>query len=103
MPNCEHEYEFAARLQAVEDRTRGNAKRLDKLEGLTETVHELAKAMAVMAEKQMQTAEGVDTLCVKVDALERQPAKQWHSLVEKIITVAVGCIVGFIFGQIGIV
>ena len=100
---CEHEYEFATRLKEVEDRSRGNAKRLERLEGLTETVHELAKAMAVMAEKQMQTAESVDQLCVKVDALEQVPVTKWNGLVEKILMVVVGAIVGFMLKQIGIV
>lgn len=100
---CEHEVEFAQKLAELEARGRSNTKRLDKLEELTEVVHELATTMKLMAEKQERTAETVDRLDAKLTTIEQEPAKRWRAVVEKIVMTTVAAIVGFVLAQIGIV
>lgn len=99
---CEHEVEFAQRLAEVDARCRSNTKRLDRLEELTETVHNLAVTMKLMAEKQERTAEVVDRLDRKITNIEQEPAKRWKAVVEKVILTIVAAIVGFALAQIGI-
>ena len=72
--NYEHEVEFAQKLAEVDARAKSNTKRLDKVEALTEVVHELATTMKLMAEKQERTAKTVERLdkkCLWLRLLER--------------------------------
>ena len=101
--NCEHEVEFAQQLAEVKARAESNTKRLNKLEELTEVVHELATTMKLMAEKQERTAETVERLDSKLTAIEQEPAKRWKAVVEKIIVTVVAALVGFVMAKLGIV
>ena len=98
----EHDVEFAQKLAEVDARSKSNTKRLDRLEELTETVHELAMTMKLMADKQERTAETVERLDTKLSAIEQEPAKRWKSIVDKIILTIVAALVGFVLAQIGI-
>lgn len=94
--------EHEQRLTAVEERSKSNTKRLDKLEESTEAISRLATSMEVMAEKQEQVADTVDKLDGKVTAMEQKPAKRWDSLVDKIIWAIVAAVIGFLLARIGL-
>ena len=98
MDNLDYEH----RLTEVEQCSKSNTKRLDRLEELTETVHELAMTMKLMAEKQERTAETVERLVAKLSSIEQEPAKRWKSIVDKVILTIVAALVGFVLAQIGI-
>lgn len=100
--NYEHEVEFARKLAEVDARAKSNTKRLDKVEALTEVVHELATTMKLMAEKQERTAKTVERLDKKLSAIEQEPAKRWKAVVEKIIMTVVAALVGFALAKLGI-
>lgn len=100
--NYEHEVEFAQKLAEVDARAKSNTKRLDKVEALTEVVHELATTMKLMAEKQERTAKTVERLDKKLSAIEQEPAKRWKAVVEKIIMTVVAALVGFALAKLGI-
>ena len=94
--------DYEHRLTDVEQRSKSNTKRLDRLEELTETVHELAMTMKLMAEKQERTAETVERLDAKLTSIEQEPAKRWKSIVDKVILTIVAALIGFVLAQIGI-
>ena len=100
--SCDYEVEFAQKLAEVDSRSKSNTKRLDRLEELIETVHELAMTMKLMAEKQERTAETVERLDAKLSSIEQEPAKRWKSIVDKVILTIVAALVGFVLAQIGI-
>ena len=100
--NCEHEVEFAQHLAEIDARSKSNTKRLDRLEELTETVHELATTMKLMADKQERTAKTVERLDTKLSAIEQEPAKRWKAVVEKILMTVVAALVGFVMAKLGI-
>ena len=100
--NYEHDVEFAQKLAEVDARAKSNTKRLDKVEALTEVVHELATTMKLMAEKQERTAEVVERLDSKITNIEQEPAKRWKAAVEKILLTVVAALVGFVMAQLGI-
>jgi len=89
--------EHEQRLTAVEERSKSNSHRLDKLEESNEVISRLATSMEVMANKQEQVADTVDKLDGKVTALERKPG-----FVEKLIWAIAAAIVGFVLAQIGL-
>ena len=94
--------EHERRLTAVEQRSKSNTHRLEKLEESTEAINRLATSMEVMVSKQEQVAETVDKLDGKVTALETKPVKRVDSLVDKIIWAVCAAVLTYILAQIGL-
>lgn len=93
---------IALQLQKTDDRSLRNEGRIKKLEEEHEALHELAKAVAVMAEKMENMNRSVNTLASKVESLEAEPAKKWRFVVEKAIYFVVAAVVGFMLAQVGL-
>jgi t-SNARE complex subunit (syntaxin) len=94
--------EHERRLTEVEERSKSNSHRLDKLEESTEAINRLATSMEVMAERQEQVVETVGKLDSKVTLLEEKPAKRWDSLVDKIVWAIAAALIGFVLAQVGL-
>lgn len=93
--------EHERRLSQVEQRSKSNTHRIDKLEQTTEAISRLAASMEVMSQRQGQVAESVDRLDRKVTVLESQPAKRWEALADKLMLTTAAAIVGYILSRIG--
>ena len=94
--------EHERRLTEVEERSKSNSHRLDKLEESTEAINRLATSMEVMAERQEQVVETVGKLDTKVTALETKPAKRWDDLMDKIVWAVAAALIGFVLAQVGL-
>ena len=94
--------EYERRLTQVEQRSKSNTHRLEKLEASTEAISRLATSMEVMASKQEQVAETVEKLDGKVTALEEKPVKRVDGLVDKIIWAVCAAVITFILARIGL-
>lgn len=94
--------EHESRLTAVEQRSKSNTHRLEKLEKSTEAINKLATSMEIMVTKQEQVAETVDKLDGKVTALEAKPIKRVDSLVDKIIWAVCAAVLTFILARLGL-
>ena len=94
--------EHERRLTEVEERSKSNSHRLDKLEESTEAINRLATSMEVMAERQEQVVETVGKLDSKVTLLEEKPAKRWDALVDKIVWTIAAALIGFVLAQVGL-
>lgn len=96
--NIEH------RLTEVEERAKSNTKRLDKLEKVTDAIHEMSNTMVHLVEQSKNTNENVQELKEKVDAIEKEPADNYKALKKtiwtSIITAVLGAIIGAIIGLI---
>ena len=88
--------ELALIVQENKDRSIRNEGRVKKLEGENQALHELAKSMAVMAEKQNTMGESVERLEHKVDDIEGKPGKRWDSLVDKALAVMAGAFLAWL-------
>lgn len=103
------EVNFEHRLTEVEQRSKSNVHRLEKLEKEHEVLHSMAASLEVMANEQKhqtQTITDVKTdvgrLECKVDVLESKPAKRWEGLVDKLIWGVAGAVLAFLLAKIGI-
>lgn len=94
--------EHERRLTEVEERSKSNSHRLDKLEESTEAINRLATSMEVMAERQEQVVEKVDKLDTSVTALEQKPVKRWDSLVDKAIWLVASGVIGYFMAKVGL-
>lgn len=95
--------ELGIKLAEVDQRSKSNTHRIDKLEQSTAALNELTTAVKVMVTKQDYIADKVDDLDTKVSALEGKPGKRWESVVEKVIMVIVGGVIAFVMAKAGIV
>lgn len=96
------EFTYENRLVKVEERSKSNTHRIDKLEESTEAINRLAVSIQIMAEKQDYVANTVDKLDSKVTALEQKPLKRWDSLAEKSIWAVLAAIITFLLGHFGL-
>lgn len=94
--------EHEKRLADVENRSKSNTRRLEKLEESTEAINKLATSLQVMATKQDGMAETLDRLDTKVGMIEAKPGKRWDSIVEKIILAVVAALVGAFLAHFGL-
>ena len=90
------------RLTEVEERSKTNLHRIDKLEESTEAINNLAISIRIVAEKQDHVADTVDRLDGKVSALEARPGERWDRLVDKIILTIAAAVIGFALANIGL-
>ena len=89
-------------LTEVDQRSKSNGHRLDRLEKQTEAINRMAVSMERMAAKQDTMNENMTTLTGKVEALEAEPGKKWKAVTEKILCAVAAAVVGFLLAQVGL-
>lgn len=96
----ERQLDIEHRMTEVEDRSKSNTKRLDKLEKVTDAIHEMSNTMVHLVEQTKHTNENVEELKVKVETIEREPAEQYKQLKKTITTSVITAILGAIVGAL---
>lgn len=66
--------------------------RLDKAEGLIEEIRKLTTTTQLIAQKQNNIEEKLDSLSESVQVLEAKPRDRWDKVISTLITVAVTAI-----------
>lgn len=101
--------EMVTKITEVEQRSKSNTKRIDKLEETNEALTNLTTSVRELVIKQNYTKESIDKLDKRVSGIgtriyniEQKPAKRWDSIVEKIILTIIALLIGFIFAKIGV-
>ena len=94
--NMEH------RMTEVEQRSKSNSHRLDKVEHIAGEIHTMSNTMVQLVEEMKHTNEAVsnidkkvDRMDSRVDEMEKSPAKRFDNVKNKIIDTALGILVGF--------
>ena len=90
------------RLTTVEDRSKSNQNRIDTMEKRQDNFDELISTVKVLAVREEQVENDVKEIKSDVKTLTEKPAKRWDNLVEKVLTVLVGAILGLALSQIGL-
>lgn len=95
--NIEH------RLTELEQRSKSNSHRIDKIEPIVEEIHTMSNTMVQLVQEIKHTNETVSTIDKKVDRMdgrvdeiEKAPGKKWNSATTAILTTVVGAIIGFL-------
>lgn len=99
--NTEH------RLTEVEQRSKSNSHRIDKLEPIVEEIHTMSNTMVQLVQEVKHTNEAVSTIDKKVDRMdsrvdemEKAPAKKWDRVKDKLLDLVLGAMVGFLIAGI---
>ncbi len=94
--NTEH------RLTEVEARSKSNSHRLDEVEKRQDNLDELVSTVKVLAVREENVETDVKEIKNDVKSLTGKPGQRWEKLVETVITVLVGAIIGFITANVGL-
>ena len=96
--DMEHEH----RLTEVEDRSKSNTRRIDKLEKQQGEFVELVTSVKVLAEREQNVENDVKEIKNDVKILTSKPGKRWDSFVEKVLFAVVGAVMGYLFMKLGL-
>ena len=86
--------EIAAALSDVNNRSKSNTHRLDKLEARQDNLDKLVTAVAGMQKDLEHTQGDVKEIKSDVKAIMDTPKKRWDTVITVIITAVVSTIVG---------
>lgn len=89
------------RLTEVEERSKSNQYRLDKVEKTQSDLSKLVTTVGILATKEDAIETTVKEIKDDVKSLTGKPGKRWEKIVEIITTVVVGALVGFLLAQLG--
>lgn len=94
--------ELIALTHDNEQRSKSNAHRIDKLEEQQKQLSDLVSAVAVLAERQNQIGDDVNSIKCEIKVLAEKPAKRWDGVVDKIISAIIAAIMGYALARIGL-
>ncbi len=94
--------EVSDKLIEVDQRSKSNKYRLDKLEERQDNLEQIANAFSVMQKEQEYIKEDVREIKEDIKILAERPAKRWDTIVERVITVIVGAVVGYLLSGGGL-
>ena len=91
------------RLTKVEERSKSNTHRLDKLEPIVEEIHTMSNTLVELVHEVKHTNETVTNLDAKVDRMdgrvdemEREPVKDYKRIKSSVTDKVVSGIIGFL-------
>ena len=94
--------ELIALTHDNEQSSKSNTHRIDKLEEQQKQLSDLVSAVAVLAERQNQIGDDVNSIKREIKVLAEKPAKRWDGVVDKIISAIIAAIMGYALARIGL-
>lgn len=95
------DFEMLERLTKVEERSKSNTHRLDKLEPIINEIHTMSKTLVQLVEEVKHTNETVvsldekvDRMDSRVDVMERAPADDMRAYKKTVVTAMLSTIAG---------
>lgn len=84
------ELEHERRLTEVEQRTKINTHRLDKLEPIVDEIHKMSETLVEMTIEIRHTNENVEEIKEKVELIEQEPANKWKDSTKAMLHAILG-------------
>ena len=94
--------EYAERMKRIEDEDARQNKRLEKLEELMENINSLTISVEKMASALQLMQKEQERQGERLDAIEREPADKWRTIIKTVLTVTVTAIVTYMISHGGI-
>lgn len=92
----------AVLLKEVEDRSKGNTRRIESLEEKVDNLADVVGVLQAMQKDLEHLTTDVKETKTDVKELKEKPAKRWDALVEKILWGVVGAVLTFILAKGGL-
>lgn len=90
------------RLTEVEDRSKSNTHRIEKLEERQDNLDALVTTVATLATREEKVENDVKEIKADVKTMISQPGKRWNGVVDKAISALIGGIICYILVQLGL-
>ena len=87
----------AVKLTETDSRARSNTRRIEQLERGQEMLTHIATSVEVLVSEQRHLREELENLTQKV----KKPGQRWETVVDKVLLMVVGALVGFVLVQLG--
>lgn len=94
--------EIHVAIQRLVDDTKRNTARIEKLEKQTDMLTHLVESVARLAEREERVETDVKEIRKDVKSLIEKPSKRVDGIIEKILSVIIAAVVGFILAKIGL-
>ena len=101
--------EMTSKITEVEQRSKSNQHRIDRLEAQGEAINKIAVSVEKLAYAQERQAEDVSEVkhsIVKVqndvDEIKEKPGQKWDKISEYVVLTVIGIVIGFLFTQMGV-
>ncbi len=94
--------ESIEKLQEIEDRSKSNLKRLDKLESKVEDIHNLTISVKEIANETKLMREDMNKIDKRVIAIEEKPSKRIEQIISYILSALICGLVGYFLAKIGL-
>lgn len=88
--------ELNVKITEVEQRAKGNTRRIEAVERRQEALTELATTVGILATKQEAVETDVKEIKAGVNSLMEKPAKRWEGLVDKLLYVIAGAFLAWL-------
>lgn len=89
------------RLTEVDDRSKSNQRRLEKVEKRQDALEELVASVKVLATRLENVEANVEETKTEVKSLTSKPAQKWERLIDTIVITVAAALIGFILAKIG--
>lgn len=86
----------------IDERSKRNEGRIKLLEENQETLHKLVTSVELIAKSQERIEGTVGEMTRKVENLEQADGKKWRAIVEKVVTVIVAAVIGYVLAHVGL-
>lgn len=86
----------------IDERSKRNEGRIKLLEENQETLHKLVTSVELIAKSQERIEGTVGEMTRKVENLEQADGKKWRAVVEKVVTVIVAAVIGYVLAHVGL-
>lgn len=100
--------EMAGKIAEVEQRSKSNTHRIDRLEKQNEALQKIAVSVEKLAYAQERQSDDISEMKQSiskvrddVDEMKEQPGKRWNKISEYVILTIIGIVIGYLFTQIG--
>lgn len=90
------------RVTRVEERSKSNSHRLDEVEQKLSGLGELRVSIKVLNNRLENFDESLNEIKADVKSLTEKPAKRLDGIVDKIIGIVLGAVIGYLLIKIGI-
>lgn len=102
-----HEHnEFAKRMeeanQRIVDENKRQNERLKNIDGRLDKIQELIVSIQQIATNVKSLTEEMQRQGGRLEALEAKPGKRWEAVVDKVLMLIIGGVVGYVLLKLGI-
>ena len=95
-----NENELENRLTSVENKSKSNTHRIDKLENITAAIYEMSGDIKNLIGELKHTNENISDHEKRLDSIEKQPADKYNKATTVIFTAICTGIVGTLVGAV---